>query len=119
MTVDTLTAAGYPPHEISNFSRPGRECRHNLAYWHGADYLGLGPSAFSTVGERRWSNVRDTAAFIARINAGEPAADFREDVPPATRTAETHRLRVRTDRGVAETLLTPWAEVVAGTSARG
>ena len=60
-TADTLAAAGYEPYEISNFARPGRECAHNLAYWQGADYLGLGPSAFSTVGERRWANVRDTA----------------------------------------------------------
>lgn len=114
LTADTLAAAGYPPYEISNFARPGRACRHNLAYWHGADYLGLGPSAFSTVGERRWSNVRDTAAFITRINAGEPAADFHEDVPPATRTAETIAFGLRTDRGVAEDTLAPWAETVAG-----
>ena len=114
LTADTLAAAGYAPYEISNFARPGRECRHNLAYWHGADYLGLGPSAFSTVGERRWSNVRDTAGYVARVHAGEPAADFREDVPPATRTVETIAFGLRTDRGVAEALLTPWAETVAG-----
>ena len=114
LTADTLTAAGYPPYEISNFARPGRACRHNLAYWHGADYLGLGPSAFSTVGQRRWGNVRDTAAFIARINAGEPAADFREDVPTTIRTAETIAFGLRTDRGVAEKTLAPWAETVAG-----
>ena len=58
--------------------------------------------------------MRDTAGFIARINAGEPAADFREDVPPATRTAETIAFGLRTDRGVAESLLSPWAETVAG-----
>jgi oxygen-independent coproporphyrinogen-3 oxidase len=52
LTAETLENAGYEPYEISNFARPGRECAHNLAYWSGADYLGLGPSAFSTVGER-------------------------------------------------------------------
>ena len=119
LTADTLATAGYPPYEISNFARPGRECRHNLAYWHGADYLGLGPSAFSTVGERRWGNARDTVAFIARINAGEPAADFREDVPPATRTAETIAFGLRTARGVPAGLLAPWPEVVAEHTALG
>lgn len=60
LTADTLAAAGFEPYEISNFARPGRECAHNLAYWLGADYLGLGPSAFSTIGTDRWANVRDT-----------------------------------------------------------
>ena len=53
MTLDRLAAAGYEPYEISNHARPGRECLHNLAYWQGADYLGLGPSAFSTCGANR------------------------------------------------------------------
>ena len=50
----SLGAAGYGQYEISNYARPGRECRHNLAYWLGSDYLGLGPSAFSTHGPHRW-----------------------------------------------------------------
>lgn len=113
LTADTLAAAGYAPYEISNFARPGRECAHNLAYWLGADYLGLGPSAFSTVGEDRWSNVRDTAAYTARITANQSAADFRERVPPAMRRAETVAFALRTDRGVPADLLAPWPEQVA------
>ncbi len=119
LTADTLAAAGYPPYEISNFARPGHACRHNLAYWHGADYLGLGPSAFSTVGDRRWGNVRDTTAFITRINAGEFAADFREDVPPATRTAEAIAFGLRTEQGVLAGLLAPWSDAVAEHTAGG
>ncbi len=112
-TADTLAAAGYDPYEISNFSRPGRECSHNLAYWQGGDYLGLGPSAFSTVGERRWANVRDTALYNERVYAGETAADFQEDVPPAMRQAENIMFGLRTNRGVAAETLLPWPEQVA------
>ena len=118
-TADTLTAAGYAPYEISNFSLSGRECLHNLAYWQGADYLGLGPSAFSTVGERRWANVRDTAAYNAHILSGQPAADFREDVPPAMRRAEVIAFGLRTNRGVASETLRAWPEEVAEFEALG
>ena len=113
LTADTLAAAGYEPYEISNFARPGRECAHNLAYWQGGDYLGLGPSAFSTVGERRWANVRDTAAYNDRIHAGGSAVDFREDVPAVMRRAEVIAFGLRTNRGVAAEVLLPWPEQVA------
>ena len=119
LTADTLSAAGFEPYEISNFARPGRECAHNLAYWLGADYLGLGPSAFSTVGERRWANVRDTAAYNARVHAGEAATDFREDVPPAMRRAEVIAFGLRTNRGVAAETLRSWPEQVAEFAALG
>ena len=79
MTIDTLEDAGFCQYEISNYSRPGRECRHNLAYWLGADFLGLGPSAFSTVGFDRWKNVSDTSAYVCALEGGGDPADFRED----------------------------------------
>lgn len=49
-----LAAAGLERYEISNYAKPGRECRHNLAVWHGEDYLGLGPGAHARVGRERW-----------------------------------------------------------------
>ena len=113
LTADTLAAAGFEPYEISNFARPGRECRHNLAYWQAADYLGLGPSAFSTVGERRWSNVRDTGAYNDRTHAGVVAMDFEEAVPPDMRRAEAIAFGLRTNRGVLAETLRPWGEQVA------
>lgn len=112
-TADTLAAAGFEPYEISNFARPGRECAHNLAYWQGRDYLGLGPSAFSTVSERRWANVRDTAAYNDRVHLGVTAADFEEAVPPAMRRAESIAFGLRTNRGVALETLQGWPEQVA------
>ena len=113
LTADTLAAGGYEPYEISNFARPGRECAHNLAYWEGSDYLGLGPSAFSTVGERRWANVRDTAAYNERVDAGVVATDFEEAVPPETRRVETIAFGLRTNRGVPAAMLAAWPEQVA------
>ena len=118
-TADTLSAAGFEPYEISNFARPGRECAHNLAYWQGRDYLGLGPSAFSTVGERRWANVRDTGVYNDRIHVGVTAADFEEAVPPALRRAETIAFGLRTNRGVALESLQAWPEEVAEFAALG
>ncbi len=100
LTMDVLENAGYAQYEISNYARPGRECLHNLAYWTAADYLGLGPSAFSTVGEARWKNVSDTEDYVRRVNAGEDTADFRECVDARTRRAEQLAFALRTSRGV-------------------
>jgi oxygen-independent coproporphyrinogen-3 oxidase len=102
LTMDLLGAAGYAQYEISNHAKPGRECRHNLAYWTAADYIGLGPSAFSTVGESRWKNVSDTSDYVARINAGTDPADYRERVDARTRRAEQLAFALRTNVGIDE-----------------
>ncbi|RPJ86012.1 MAG: radical SAM family heme chaperone HemW, partial [Acidobacteria bacterium] len=62
--VDLCAGAGYVQYEISNFALPGKECRHNLIYWHNEDYLGFGVSAASYVGGVRWSNVKDRAGYV-------------------------------------------------------
>ncbi len=102
LTMDALEAAGYIQYEISNYARPGRECRHNLAYWTAADYLGLGPSAFSTVGTARWKNTSDTADYIRRISEGIDPADFRETVDARTRRGEQLAFALRTNVGIDE-----------------
>ena len=60
-----LTAAGYRHYEISNFARPGAECRHNLRYWRCQDWLGLGPAAHSFVDGRRFRHLPDLEAWLA------------------------------------------------------
>lgn len=107
MTMESLEGAGFIQYEISNYARPGRECRHNLAYWLGADYIGLGPSAFSTAGEKRWKAIGDTTEYIRRVQAGEATFDFSEVVDPATRRSEQVAFGLRTNRGVAGALLSP------------
>ena len=112
LTLDRLEAAGYEGYEISNHARPGRECLHNLAYWQGADYLGLGPSAFSTCGASRWQNLASSEEYSTRIFNGESAVGFREELDDATRLSEQIAFGLRTSRGVPLALLEPWKAVV-------
>ena len=62
--IDRLEQAGYLWYETSNFSLPGRQCRHNVAYWEREDFLGIGAGAWSTIGHRRWMNVADLQQYI-------------------------------------------------------
>ena len=89
------------------------ESRHNRAYWLGADYLGFGPSAFSTVGGERWEHVRDTAEYTRRVLAGEPTASFRESLNEAQRAGEIAAFRLRMGEGMPRTDLARWAEKIA------
>ena len=118
-TMDTLPAAGFAQYEISNYARPGRESAHNSAYWRGADYLGFGPSAFSTVGLRRWQALPDTAEYTRRILAGESVEHFVEELSPATRAGEIAAFAVRTREGIAARDLAHWPGVLEEFAALG
>jgi oxygen-independent coproporphyrinogen-3 oxidase len=96
----TLEAAGYRHYEVSNYGLPGREARHNSAYWRRAPYLGLGPSAHSATGDLRWWNLRDWAAWSRAIEVGEPAVAGEERLSPASRRVEDLYLGLRTDAGI-------------------
>ena len=63
--VDVLSRAGFHQYEISNFSLPGLECRHNLKYWHCEEYLGFGPVAHSFWHRRRWGHTRELRQYLA------------------------------------------------------
>lgn len=117
--MDLLEAAGYGHYEISNYARPGCESLHNLAYWKGCDYLGIGPSAFSTIGTRRWQNVPDSAAYTARVGAGRSPISFTESISEKTRTGETLAFGLRTADGIPAHAATPWAAELAGLSELG
>jgi oxygen-independent coproporphyrinogen-3 oxidase len=119
ITMDVLGSAGYGQYEISNYARPGHECRHNLAYWLGRDYLGLGPSAFSTVGDVRWRNVADTTEYIRRISESGDAVDFREPLDVRTRVAEQIAFGLRMNRGVPGALLDPWSTEIGRMASAG
>ncbi len=106
---ERLLAAGFRHYEISNFARPGAECRHNLRYWRCEPWLGLGPAAHSFVDGRRFAHPRDLEAWIA-----DP---LRVEELPADPAAERVFLGLRLEEGIPlETLAA--AGVSAGEARR-
>lgn len=98
-----LAEHGYYRYEVSNYARPGAECRHNLRYWRGGDYLGLGLGAASRLGVRVVNNPADFGAYrvaVERIGTADdalgPRLDYTGPAPPADRF-----LQLRTRLGIA------------------
>ena len=103
---ETLAAAGYGWYEVSNWARDaGHRSRHNLAYWTGQDWWGVGPGAHSHVGGVRWWNVKHPAAYASRLAASESPAAGRETLDADTRRTEAVLLRSRLVDGLPTTLL--------------
>jgi len=119
LAIERLGAAQFQHYEVSNWARPGRECRHNLTYWHNLPYIGLGAGAHGWFGGWRYSNARPIRDYIARVRAeaaamdGEasrrPPADAaipggavveREHISPELEQAETAMLGLRLRQGL-------------------
>ncbi|MFD3444307.1 radical SAM family heme chaperone HemW [Microbacteriaceae bacterium 4G12] len=115
-----LASAGYEWYEVSNWARDGRVSRHNLAYWQGHDWWGVGPGAHSHVGGVRWWNVKHPSAYADRMHAGVSPAAGRETLDAETREVERVLLATRV-RGGLETasLPAPARTAVAGLIADG
>ncbi len=105
MTMSILEAAGYEHYEISNYARPGFRSAHNRAYWSGSDYLGIGPSAFSTIGMTRWQNIPDFRRYAEAVLAGDSAIGSVEHLTPEMKCAEEIALSLRTGDGAPAPLL--------------
>lgn len=98
---DLLTAAGLGWYEVSNWARtPADASRHNLGYWRGDDWWGVGPGAHSHVGGTRWWNVKHPRAYADRLAAGRSPAAGRETVDTATARLERVMLGVRIAEGL-------------------
>jgi putative oxygen-independent coproporphyrinogen III oxidase len=100
-----LGEAGFEWYEISNWSRPGAECRHNQLYWSQGEYRGIGAAAHShqLLGDgasRRWWNVRTPERYLRAIEAGDDPTAADDIVDPATRRLEALQLALRTRDGV-------------------
>lgn len=104
-SLDLLGAAGFEHYETSNHAIPGHRSAHNESYWLGEDYLGLGPSAFSTVADRRWQNLCDTQGYMKAASEGRGLAAHHEQLTPEKRRIERFGLELRTARGLPEELV--------------
>jgi oxygen-independent coproporphyrinogen III oxidase len=99
-TRNRLAQIGRPAYEISNYAIPGEECRHNLLYWNGGNYLGLGPSAASHADGWRWRNRPHLGEWESCVQAGElPAAEI-EHLSPPHRARELAMLQLRLAGGL-------------------
>ena len=101
MAMSTLEGVGYEHYEISNYARPGFVSVHNRAYWLGKDYLGIGPSAFSTVGMQRWQNVCDYRGYADRVLSGQAPRGFSENLTNEMKRTERIALSLRMREGIA------------------
>jgi oxygen-independent coproporphyrinogen-3 oxidase len=97
---EVLGGAGLVNYEVSNWARPGHECRHNLLYWAQHDYLGIGCAAHSHRAGRRWWNLRTPERYIAAVTAGRTTEAAGETLDAPTRRAEGLQLALRTREGV-------------------
>jgi oxygen-independent coproporphyrinogen-3 oxidase len=100
VAMSILEDAGYEHYEISNYARRGFSSVHNRAYWLGKDYLGIGPSAVSTVGIRRWQNVCDYRTYIDRVLSGQSPCASSENLTHEMKRTERIALSLRTREGV-------------------
>lgn len=108
LTADFLTGRGYLHYEVANFARQGPQvknlcycCRHNLKYWTGTPYLGLGPGAHSFLAGRRWWNFSSVEKYGAALTAGESPVAEAETLTPAQIRLESLALGFRTREGVS------------------
>ncbi len=96
-----LSAAGFEWYEVSNWARsPAGRCRHNLLYWRGGDWWGLGPGAHSHIGGVRWWNVKHPAAYARRLAVGRSPAAGHEVLTADQRHLEEVMLRLRLAEGL-------------------
>lgn len=100
MAIKKLREAGYIQYEISNFSRLGYECRHNIAYWELQDYLGLGLSAHSYVNDIRFSNTEDIKDYHGLLSENKKPVIVEEYIDPLKSFDEWIFLKLRMNKGI-------------------
>ena len=105
--VATLGGAGYEHYEISNWARPGHECRHNLLYWTMGEYQGIGCAAHSHRAGRRFWNLRTPDRYVEAVTAGTDVVAAGEELNADDRALEALQLSLRTRHGVPKDALDP------------
>ncbi len=111
---DLLRAAGYHWYEVSNWARsPEHACRHNMAYWRGEDWWGIGPGAHSHIAGRRWWNVRHPRRYAQALATGRSPQDGEELLDAEARYTEQVLLGVRLAEGLDLAGLDPQGRAAA------
>jgi oxygen-independent coproporphyrinogen-3 oxidase len=105
LTGEALAMRGFERYEVSNFARGGAVCRHNLKYWHREAYLGLGPSAHSFDGQKRWANLSSVKRWAVALAAGRQPYEFIEELSPEQVRLEEILLGLRLSEGLAKDLV--------------
>ena len=98
---EVLQAAGYRHYEISNFAKPGFECRHNLLYWGGGEYLGYGPAAHSHWQGMRYGNMRSVSEYVRALRDWHRVRVDEERLDPEAKARETLVMSLRRLEGVS------------------
>lgn len=98
--MDRLAAAGFEQYELSNFARPGHECRHNGTYWAGLPYFGFGPGAARYLEGRRETNHRSVTTWLQRMQEGKSPIGDAEELSPEDRAREALVLGLRRTTGI-------------------
>ncbi len=120
MADDVLTSAGLGWYELSNWARDdAARCRHNLLYWHSADWWGIGPGAHSHVDGVRWWNVKHPAAYAQRLAAGESPMHDHEVLDASTSVVERVMLEARLREGLPLGILEAGRSAVPSLTDRG
>ncbi|MEK6732713.1 MAG: radical SAM family heme chaperone HemW [Candidatus Omnitrophota bacterium] len=99
-TISCLPKMGFEHYEVSNFARPGFECRHNLNYWDNNPYVGLGPSAVSYVDGSRSENVRDAEEYVNKYEKGVSLVVYSEKLSGIRMAKEIAGVKIRVKQGV-------------------
>ena len=101
LAMDRTRAAGYSQYEISNYSRPGRQCAHNLIYWSNEPYLGFGVSAASFIDGLRWTNTGNLREYAQTAASGRVSRATEEALKNREALGEEIMLRLRTSEGIS------------------
>ncbi|MDQ3708443.1 MAG: radical SAM family heme chaperone HemW [Actinomycetota bacterium] len=111
---DRLSAAGFSRYEVSNWARPGQECRHNLTYWRGGNWLGVGAGAHGHWAGRRWWSLRAPARYADVALSGASTTSGEEVLDASMARTERLLLGLRMAEGVARSDVEPIDEVELG-----
>jgi len=103
---EKFRAAGLDWYELSNWSKPGSESKHNLAYWNGTNWWGAGPGAHSHIDGKRWWNVKHPTAYKEKISSGQSPMDDQEELTLEEKSSERIMLEIRLPRGIDSKTLT-------------